>query len=396
MVGLGMSGSRPVLAAVFCTFVLGAGASRADSASDAVALREFEDGRAAFEKGQYADALKSFEASIQALPSPNTRLYMARCYRALGQVASAYTNFKRASHEAADRLNATGEKRYGATKEAALAEAIELEPKVPHVTIAVPSDAPGSTVVKLDAAEIPRTAWGTTLDINPGSHSLSANANRRVPFSTTFDLAEAQSKRVEVALARMPTSTITLVFKIRPAGVAAEIDGKPVEPGDLESERELDVGEHHVVARAPGYADFTWMQSLQDGERRRVEIALRSSTVGGSSRGTPKWLFFGVAAVSVVALGCGTYFALDATSRANDEKAKDPLVRDPAEQDKIRSESTTANVLFVGGAAIAAGAGVLAFTTDWKGGGAASSRTTARLVPWFGLGGAGAGVTGRF
>jgi hypothetical protein len=146
---------------------------------------------------------------------------------------------------------------------------------------------------------------------------------------------------------------------------------------------------------APGYLDFVWHQNLADGSTTRVDVGLKPNPVAGGSRGTPKWLFFSVAAVSVVALGVGAYFGFDATSRASTEKEKDALQRDPLEQEKIKSESTTANVLFIGGAAIAAGAGVLAFTTDWKGGGAAP-RTGTRVAPLIGASSAGVVVTGGF
>src|SRR5262245_12349049 len=104
---------RPWL--IFACFALSTSRALASDASDAAALKEFETGRAAFEAGQFESALSAFQSSLQLLPSPNTRLYIARCQRALGKTASAHTNFTRAAREAADRLNATGEKRYQAT-----------------------------------------------------------------------------------------------------------------------------------------------------------------------------------------------------------------------------------------------------------------------------------------
>ncbi|MGE0328940.1 MAG: hypothetical protein AB7K71_21320 [Polyangiaceae bacterium] len=57
--------------------------------------------------------------------SPNTRLYVARCQRALGLTASAFTNFRLASREPQDRFGASGEKRYLAIRDAAAGEAAE-------------------------------------------------------------------------------------------------------------------------------------------------------------------------------------------------------------------------------------------------------------------------------
>jgi hypothetical protein len=249
--------------------------------------------------------------------------------------------------------------------------------------------------VKLDGTEVPRTAL-TSLDVDPGPHTLRVTAPRRTMFEQEIQLAAGEQKRVEVSLARMPTATIRFGFKSRPAGLAVSVDGHPIEPGAVAAPAELDVGEHRVVARAPGYRDFVWKQRLADGDSRVVDVALEPDPQAEGSHGTPKWLFFGVAGVSVATLGIGTYFAVDATSRTSTEKAKDPLTRDPAEQEHIRSQATTANVLFVAGAAIAAGAGVLAFTTDWHGSNRAPAAVVGRVYPWLGPAGGGVGATGSF
>lgn len=387
----GRFGARGLLIAVVA---LGMPAiAHADATTDAAALKQFETGRAAFDRGDFAAALTAFNDSLRALPSPNTRLYIARCQRSLGKIGSAYTSYRLAAREAADRLNATGEKRYAATRETATAEAAEIEKSVPHLTIALPANAPPSTVVQLDGTEIPRASLAS-LDVDPGPHDVHVRAPRHAPFDKKVELAQGEQKTIDVALTRVPTATIQLAFKNKPAGLAVQVDGRAIDPSALESVQELDAGAHHVVVRAPGYAPFEWKQALADGEARRVDVDLKSDASAGS-HGTPKWLFFGVAGLSVVALGAGAYFAIDATSRASREKDKDPLMRDPAEQDKIRSESTTANVLFIAGAAIAGGAGALAFITDWKGD-SGPPKTGARptIRPFFAF--TGVGATGSF
>ncbi len=63
----------------------------------AAALQKFDAGRRAFDKGSFEEALLAFQASYALTPSPNSRLFIARCYRALGKVASAYTAYRLAS-----------------------------------------------------------------------------------------------------------------------------------------------------------------------------------------------------------------------------------------------------------------------------------------------------------
>jgi hypothetical protein len=368
----------------------------ASETSDAAGLKHFEQGRAAFEAGQFETALTSFKASLQVLPSPNTRLYIARCYRALGKTASAYTSFSLAAREGADRLNATGEKRYQATVDAATSEAKALEAKVPHLTLQVAGEAPAGLAVSLDGSEIASGSLNTAVAVDPGDHVVKATARRHKPFEAKFTISVAEQKALPIILERLPTATLSLAFKQKPSGMSVEVDGAPTDPTQSEAPREVDAGQHSVVVRAPGYQDFKWQGTLDDRGAQQVNVLLTpaKSSAGASSGGTPPWLFIGVAVVSVAALGAGAYFAIDADNRADTEKGKDPLTRDPGEREDIRSEATTANVLFVGGAAVAAGAGVLAFTTNW--GGPARPPSKAKLTPIVSPQVAGLLATGRF
>jgi len=135
-----------------------------------------------------------------------------------------------------------------------------------------------------------------------------------------------------------------------------------------------------------------WKKDLADGERATVEVKLVAQKVSGGTKGTPPWMFYAVAGASVVALGGGTYFAVQAKSLSDDEQAKDPLLRDPAERDRVDSLSGTANLLFIAGGALAVGAGVLAFTTHWGG----SKEKAAAVAPWVGVGSAGVAAQGAF
>src|SRR6185369_14288178 len=101
-------------------------------------------------------SLLDFQASLAMLPSPNSRLYIARCLRALGKVGSAFVSYRLAMREATDRLNATGEKRYAATRDAATSEMAEIEAKVPRLTITIPSDVLPEFVVKVDGGTLPK------------------------------------------------------------------------------------------------------------------------------------------------------------------------------------------------------------------------------------------------
>jgi hypothetical protein len=368
--------------------------AHADQGTQSASLNKFIEGKSAFEAGQFEEALVAFKASLELQASPNTRLYIARCHRALGQVASAYTQYKLSAREAQDRLTASGEKRYSATRDAAASEAAEIEGKVPRLTVVVPSDPPAGFRVTVSGAELQRAAWGVAVETDPGTLDVVAHGARSKPFHERVTLAEGEQKRVEVRLERLPTARLLLRFGTRPAGLSVTLDGDAVEPGSLDRAREVDVGRHTLVVRAPGYLPFRWSQELSDRQDAAVRIRLRADARATGSSGTPRWIFYGVAGASVVAVGAGTYLAIDAKSKSDDEQAKDPLERDSAVRDDIKSQSTTANILFVAGGMLAVGAGVLAFTTDWGTSGA--EKGSVALTPLVGPSGAGAGAWGRF
>jgi tetratricopeptide (TPR) repeat protein len=359
--------------------------------SSAVALSRFEEGKKAYDRGNFEEALLAFQASNSLMPSPNARLYIARCHRAMGKVASAYTSFRLASREAQDRLAATGEQRYSATRDTAAGEAAEIEAKVPRLTLVVPGDAPDRFTVKLDGVEVPRAAWGTALEIDPGEHVIEAGGPRLVPSSKKIALAEGAQIRLNVAAKRLPTAWISYRFAARPTGLAAALDGLPIDLAESTTGREVDAGQHELMVTAPGYARFRWTGSLVDGERVSVDIVLRPEA---RRIATPKWAFFTAAGGAVASIGVASGLAAHALAQQRGQLALDAYARDPGVRDAIRSEATTINVLFVTGGALAAGAGVLGFTTRWQDERAADPALA--VTPWMAPGNGGVGVRGRF
>lgn len=336
--------------------------------AEAAALTKFESGRALFEEGHWDRALADFQASYHLFASPNSRLYIARCFEKLGKVASAYVNFRFAAREAHDRLVATGEKRYGLTRDAAIAEQGDLEPRVPRVTIAVPAGVSAAFVVKENGAPVAREAWGTAVETDPGHLVLEAVGPRLRPFRRDIDVVEGQQLRVEIPAERVPTAIVRLHFEARPVGMAVDFDHAPVDPRELDAPREVDPGAHAVAVTAPGYAPFAWQRVLADGDRATVDVRLSPALPpAAEAKGTPKWLFFATAGVSAAALVVGTWIAVEAKSLSDDEQAKYAFYRDPGAQDEIRRKMAEANLSFGIGALFGAGAAVLAFTTRWRG-----------------------------
>jgi hypothetical protein len=366
-------------------------ASAGDTGQDvSVALKKLDAGRRLFDQGKFTEALTAFQESYSLYPSPNSRLYLARTYRALGKIASAYTTYRLTAREAQDRLTASGEKRYIATRDAASSEAGELEPKVPRLTIVVPAGTPDDFVIKRDGTDVPKAAWGVAVETDPGSVVVDAAGSRVVPFKQTVTLAEGAQVRVEVTVARVPTATLSLQLKTRPAGMQIALDGAPLDMSAAETRRDVDVGEHSVVVSAPGYAPVRWSKTLSADESAVVPVALVADTHAG---GPPKWLFFVVAGAAVGSLATASVIAVNAQDQHNQQVALSPYARDPNVQSSIRSESTVADILFVGGGVLAAGAVALAITTRWR---SEAGGPSAWVAPWVAPGAGGIGAHGRF
>ena len=360
----------------------------------AAGLNKFEEGRKAFEAGQFEEALIDFKASLELLPSPNTRLYMGRCYRALGKTASAFTALKFAASEAQDRLTTSNEKRYAATRDVANQEAADLEAHVPRLTVAVPANPPAGFSVKVGGKELPQAAWGAATETDPGEVVVEATGPRLLPFKKSVTLKDGSRERVDVALNHMPTATLAVRLKSLPSGLSLTIDGKPVDVGGVDAPRDLDVGVHEIVVNAPGYFTFKWSHSLSDAEAETVEVDLKPNVLAGrgGSSGTPKWIFFSVAGAALVAGGVGAGIAVSAQNQQNQQLKLDPFQRDSAIKSSIQSQALWTDIVFTGSGLLAAGAVVLAFTTHWK----SDEAPAVAVAPWIGPGAGGIGANGRF
>jgi tetratricopeptide (TPR) repeat protein len=95
----------------------------------------FKQAKELYEAGQLRQALNEFRESRAIVASPNSRLYIARCLRDLGQLVEAYSLFGRTVVEAVELARL--EPRYSRTAEAARNERALLEKRVGFVKVTV-------------------------------------------------------------------------------------------------------------------------------------------------------------------------------------------------------------------------------------------------------------------
>lgn len=353
------------------------------------ALGKFTEGVREFGERNYEKALRAFQISMELEPSPNTRFKIAKTYLALDRLGSAYRNFRRAAEEALDRTNVSGDARYHATREAALAQVAELEREVPRLTIVASDEPPPNLTVTIDEEVVPPTMFATAIEVDPGEHVIVATGPRMQRFERRIRIARAESQNVELLLAHMPTATVDLKFLNRPAGVAVSLDDHALAPELFEQPLYLNPGDHQLTASAPGYAQFTWRRRLQDDEKVQIPIQLKLPP------DRRKWAVVALASAAVVALSVGIGVGVIAEQNDQAQQEISPLLRDPIERDRIRRQALIADSAFAVGGALAGTALVLGILTRWRdtpGG----QRRTAWLAPWIHATGAGFATRLRF
>ncbi len=337
------------------------GAYARKTAAPGAAMNQYEEGKQAFKDGHFAEALAAFQSSMELEASPNTRFQIAKCYVALGKTGSAYANFKRAAQEAEDRVNATGEKRYSATKEAALAEQAALEDKVPRLKLGLPAQIPPGLTITIDGAPVPPAAFELAFEVDPGQHQLVASGPRLKRYTVSFEAQPGALTQQEIPIEHVPTATLRLGAANHPAGLSVLLDEQPLRPEELDNPQFVDVGTHKLVCSAPGYQNFVWTGFLKDGQEENVLIALRLLQTG-----PPKWATFVVAGATLAAVIVGVSFGVLAQNASNDQQMLDPLLRSPSAQDSIRTNAIVANTFFGLSGVLAINTVILAATTRWR------------------------------
>lgn len=333
------------------------------AAPAATALTRFEQGAAAFDARKYDEALRLFQASLQLESSPNTRLMIGRCQHALGRIGSAYTAYRRAAKEAEDRIRATADRRYVATREAAEAKMAELAATVPRLTIQVADPIPPGFYVTVDGTELAAVGLGVEMELDVGEHQIIALGPRVERVEQRVTLALGQRQQVTLPIRRIETGVLQLVFHNRPAGAAISLDGKSIPPDVADKPQYVTVGEHRLEGAAPGYRSLSWQGRLGVDQMVRLPIHF---VVRPVLRRTPQWLFFTIAGASLAALGVGIGLGVSAQAAQDDQLAQNPLLRDPAVRQDIQNHALVANVMFGTAATLGIATAVLAFTTGWR------------------------------
>lgn len=160
--------------------------SKADIAK---AKTAFFEGLDLEKENKWDEALKRFQLVAKVRMTPQVRFHIALCEEHVGQLIEALHDFELAE------ADAKAEKVEAVIKEAP-EHAAAIKPRIPKLTIKVPSDVDGLAVT-LDGNPIDPKGSEETL-VNPGSHKIEATADKRKPFSQEVTLGDGESKTINV------------------------------------------------------------------------------------------------------------------------------------------------------------------------------------------------------
>lgn len=189
----------------------------------AFAQRHFERGMTLYDARDFEGALGSFTASFDLVPSPNSRLYVARSLRELGRITEAVVVYEEVVRLA--RVRGSSEERFRETERAASAELSALSSRVAHVLVELESGIDRRSVT-LNGTALPEGAVGLPWPVSPGEVIVEARTSDGRTVSERADVRAGAEARVRLAVAP--------VVAREPPIEPVEPEEPVVEPADLD------------------------------------------------------------------------------------------------------------------------------------------------------------------
>jgi len=310
------------VAGMFVALSAFGGVAQTQAGNATVAQALYDQAKGLMAKGNYAEACPKLEESQRLDPGSGTLINLGDCYEHEGRTASAWSAFLEAAAAAKNVGNTARER-------AARDRAAQVVGKLSNIEIDVApsSAAPGLEVVR-DGLVVDEPQRNTPIPVDPGTHTISARAEGRVPWSTEV-VVKADHQTTTVAIPTLAAAAPTAATAAPPALPPQAPAAPPVMPAPSSSPEPLN--EAH----------------------------------GGL--GTQRVLALVAGGVGVVALGIGTAFGVESKSKHDDadKHCDGAACRDQTGVDLSKDATRDGNVATVGlivGLAGLGGAAVLWFT----------------------------------
>ncbi len=336
-------------------------AAQQPSEQDIAQARQLgQQAQAAYDAGNFAESEKLWAAARNLYPvAPTLTLGLARTQAKLGKVVAAQENYNKIIREWGN--NPSPPPAFAAALEAAKSEVGAVSAKVANVVISV--DGAQSPNVTIDGQTVPVAALGLKRPVDPGTHTVRAEASGYKPAEATFQVAEG---------------------------------------GNAEAKLKMEKSAETPVAAAP----VPGTQPAPQPEQKPADVSVDTGK-GGSSNKTLAVVALGVGGVG---LAVGAVTGILAMGKHGDLESACPNGTCPSDKqsdvDGYKTMGTISTVGFIVGA-VGIGAGVVLWLTAPKESATGAKkgpryatvpvetkRASVKVTPYFGLGSA--GVTGSF
>lgn len=177
------------------------GTATAGNKKEAKAL--FDSGVAHMEAGRYAQGCPDIAESYRLDPLPGALFTLAECEVKSGRIATAVARYE--EYLALYATLPRGKKiKQGNRRRESLAQKAALGPKVPHLTLELPPDAPSGTRVLLDGAELDPAALGAPRAVDPGEHIATTQAPGGPVTEVKVTLNKAERHKISLRVEAVP------------------------------------------------------------------------------------------------------------------------------------------------------------------------------------------------
>jgi hypothetical protein len=157
-------------------------------------------GKALLDMGRFDKACPKLEQSMALAPMADVALLLADCLERDGKVASAWAEYRQAGL----MLAQAGRKDEA---ELARAHAVDLEPRVPKLTVAPAVELPGMDVLR-DGVSFGPGIFGVAVAIDPGKHTVEVRAPGYQTWSTEVTVGGNGDRQV-VAVPELAADSAT-------------------------------------------------------------------------------------------------------------------------------------------------------------------------------------------
>ena len=172
--------------------------SSADSSAEALkrAREQFGQALALQTAGDWAGALALLKDVAAVKSTPQVRFNMALCEEKLGKLVAALGDYELAASDArAEKADQVAEEVEGRLE--------SLRQRIPKLTVKRGAGAEATSVM-VDGVSLGDQVIGTPMPIDPGPHTVEANAPGFKPFRKSLRVAEQQNEVVEIELEALP------------------------------------------------------------------------------------------------------------------------------------------------------------------------------------------------